>query len=405
MFFSRPFYATNKFSNFANRCIIVVAIYRMKIIIVGTAYPYRGGLSAFNERLARQLVSEGHDVETYTFTLQYPDFLFPGKTQYSDSPAPDGLRIVRKVNSVNPFNWLRVGNEIRKKRPDLVIIKFWLPFMAPCLGTIARLARKNGHTRVVSILDNVIPHEKRIADKLFAHYFIGSADGFVAMSDSVMHDVELFDRKKPKAFCPHPLYDHFGEKTDRQKAATHLGLDTGTHYMLFFGFIRDYKGLDLLMHALADKRFDKMNVRLIVAGEFYNNAEKYHKLEKELGLADKIIWRSDFIADDEVRYYFNAADIIVQPYKSATQSGVTQIAYHFEKPMLVTNVGGLAEIVPDGKVGYVTPVDAQSIADALCDFFQNNKQDTFHAHIVEEKQKYAWNRMTQTITDVLHAVK
>lgn len=344
-------------------------------------------------------------MEIYTFTLQYPDFLFPGKTQYSDGPAPEGLRIVRKINSVNPFNWLRAGNEIRKKHPDLLIIKFWLPFMAPCLGTIARLARKNGHTRVVSILDNVIPHEKRIADKLFARYFIGSADGFIAMSDSVMHDVELFDRKKPKAFCPHPLYDHFGEKTGRQEAATHLGLDTGTRYMLFFGFIRDYKGLDLLMHALADKRFDKMNVRLIVAGEFYNNAEKYHKLEKELGLADKIIWRSDFIADDEVRYYFNAADIIVQPYKSATQSGVTQIAYHFEKPMLVTNVGGLAEIVPDGKVGYVTPVDAQSIADALCDFFQNNKQDTFHAHIVEEKQKYTWNRMTQTITDVLHAVK
>ncbi len=377
----------------------------MKIIIAGTAYPYRGGLAAFNERLAHQFITEGHDVEIYTFTLQYPDFLFPGKTQYSDGPAPEGLRIVRKINSVNPFNWLRAGNEIRKKRPDLLLIKFWLPFMAPCLGTIARLARKNGHTRVVSILDNVIPHEKRIADKLFARYFIGSADGFIAMSDSVMHDVELFDRKKPKAFCPHPLYDHFGEKTGRQEAATHLGLDTGTRYMLFFGFIRDYKGLDLLMHALADKRFDKMNVRLIVAGEFYNNAEKYHKLEKELGLADKIIWRSDFIADDEVRYYFNAADIIVQPYKSATQSGVTQIAYHFEKPMLVTNVGGLAEIVPDGKVGYVTPVDAQSIADALCDFFQNNKQDTFHAHIVEEKQKYAWNRMTQTITDVLHAVK
>lgn len=377
----------------------------MKIIIAGTAYPYRGGLAAFNERLAHQFITEGHDVEIYTFTLQYPDFLFPGKTQYSDGPAPEGLRIVRKINSVNPFNWLRAGNEIRKKHPDLLIIKFWLPFMAPCMGTIARLARKNGHTRVVSILDNVIPHEKRIADKLFARYFIGSADGFIAMSDSVMHDVELFDRKKPKAFCPHPLYDHFGEKTGRQEAATHLGLDTGTRYMLFFGFIRDYKGLDLLMHALADKRFDKMNVRLIVAGEFYNNAEKYHKLEKELGLADKIIWRSDFIADDEVRYYFNAADIIVQPYKSATQSGVTQIAYHFEKPMLVTNVGGLAEIVPDGKVGYVTPVDAQSIADALCDFFQNNKQDTFHAHIVEEKQKYAWNRMTQTITDVLHAVK
>lgn len=372
----------------------------MKIIIVGTAYPYRGGLAAFNERLAQQLLSEGHDVEIYTFTLQYPDFLFPGKTQYSDGAAPEHLQIRRKVNSVNPFNWLRIGHEICKKHPDLVLIKFWLPFMAPCLGTIARMARRNKTTRIISILDNIIPHEKRFTDKLFARYFINSIDGYVAMSDSVLQDAERFKCKKTKAFCPHPLYDHFGTPMNKQAAADYLGLDAQTHYMLFFGFIRDYKGLDLLMRAFADKRFDNLNVKLIVAGEFYNNAEKYRTLEKELKLENKIIWHSDFIADDKVRYYFNLADIIVQPYKSATQSGVTQIAYHFEKPMLVTNVGGLAEIVPDKQVGYVTPVDTERIADALYDFFSHKRQNEFHAHIVEEKQKYKWERMTETIMNV-----
>lgn len=368
-----------------------------RIVIVGTAYPYRGGLAVYNERLAHEFQDEGYEVIIYTFTLQYPNFLFPGKTQYSTSAAPDDLHIVRKVNSINPFNWLKVGREIKNLNPEMVIIKFWLPFMAPCLGTIARMARRNKKTRVVSILDNIIPHEHRIGDRLFARYFVNSVDGFVAMSQSVLSDTETFDKKKPKIFSPHPLYDNFGLHVTREEAVRHLNLDPSMRYILFFGLIRDYKGLDWLLKAFADKRLTDTNIRLIVAGEFYNNAEQYEMLERELGIQDRIIWHREFVPDEEVRYFFSAADLIAQPYKSATQSGVTQIAYHFERPMLVTNVGGLAEIVPDGKVGYVVEPDIEAIADALVDWATTDKTEHFAQGLKEEKLKYSWGKMTQAV--------
>lgn len=369
----------------------------MKIVVLGTAWPYRGGIALFNERLAREFQKENDEVITYTFTLQYPSFLFPGKTQYSEEPAPQDMNIVRKVSSVNPFNWIKVGRELKKMAPDLIVIGFWLPFMAPCLGTIARIARKNGKTKVVSVVHNIVPHEHRIGDKMFATYFCNSVDGFVAMSDSVLNDLTLFDSVKPRVFCRHPLYDNFGKQVDREEALSELGLDTNNRYMLFFGLIRDYKGLDIMLKAYADSRLRKMGVKLIVAGEFYNNAEKYFELEKELGLEGEVIWHREFVPDSKVRYYFGAADIIVQPYKSATQSGVTQIAYHFEKPMIVTNVGGLAEIVPNGKAGYVVEPDEKEIADAIVDFFGNNRQDEFREGLLFEKRKYAWSNMTKSV--------
>ena len=369
----------------------------MKIVVLGTAWPYRGGIALFNERLAREFQKENDEVITYTFTLQYPSFLFPGKTQYSEEPAPQDMTIVRKVSSVNPFNWIKVGRELKKMAPDLIVIGFWLPFMAPCLGTIARIARKNGKTKVVSVVHNIVPHEHRIGDKMFATYFCNSVDGFVAMSDSVLNDLTLFDSVKPRVFCRHPLYDNFGKQVDREDALSELGLDTSNRYMLFFGLIRDYKGLDIMLKAYADSRLRKMGVKLIVAGEFYNNAEKYFELEKELGLEGEVIWHREFVPDSKVRYYFGAADIIVQPYKSATQSGVTQIAYHFEKPMIVTNVGGLAEIVPNGKAGYVVEPDEKEIADAIVDFFGNNRQDEFKEGLLFEKRKYAWSNMTKSV--------
>lgn len=369
----------------------------MKIVVLGTAWPYRGGIALFNERLAREFQKENDNVITYTFTLQYPSFLFPGKTQYSEEPAPQDMDIVRKVSSVNPFNWIKVGRELKKMAPDLIVIGFWLPFMAPCLGTIARIARKNGKTRVVSVVHNIIPHEHRIGDKMFATYFCNSVDGFVAMSDSVLNDLTQFDSVKPRVFCRHPLYDNFGEAVERNTALQELGLDSNNRYMLFFGLIRDYKGLDIMLKAYADSRLRQMGVKLIVAGEFYNNAEKYFELEKELGLEGEVIWHREFVPDSKVRYYFGAADIIVQPYKSATQSGVTQIAYHFEKPMIVTNVGGLAEIVPNGKAGYVVEPDEKEIADAIVDFFGNNRQDEFKEGLLFEKRKYAWSNMTKSV--------
>lgn len=372
----------------------------MHIVILGTSWPYRGGgLATFNERMARQFMAEGHEVEIITFTLQYPDFLFPGKTQYSDEPRPEDLKISRMMNSVNPISWLRTGRAMRHKNVDLVVVKFWIPLMAPCLGTIARIVRRGG-TRVVSVLDNVIPHEPHFWDKWFIRYFVRSVDAFVAMSDSVRTDCMKFISRKhtqPITLCAHPLYDNFGETVPKAEARKQLGIDEDSICLLFFGFIRDYKGLDLLLKAYADPRLEGKKVQLVVAGEFYNNGAQYAELEKQLGLQGRVLWHTHFIADDQVRVYFSAADLIVQPYKTATQSGVTQVAYHFCKPMLVTNVGGLAEIVPDGKVGYVTPVDPQAIADAIVDFCDRGDVECFRKGIEEEKQKYSWARMTEAI--------
>lgn len=366
----------------------------MKITLLGTAYPFRGGLSAFNERIAREFQEEGHDVDIVTFTMQYPSILFPGKTQYSSEPAPSGLRIRRMMNSINPFSWIRTGNRIRREAPDLLIIKFWMPFMAPCLGTIARIARKNRKTRVVTILDNLIPHEKRPGDNLFIKYFCRSIDRYVAMSESVLADIDKFDTVKPRVFSPHPIYDNFGEPVSREEACRHLGLNPEDRILLSFGLIRDYKGLDWLLEAFAALK-KRDGVKLVVAGEFYADGEKYHKLARDLGIDDEVVWRTEFVPDSEVKYYFCAADLVVQPYKTATQSGVTQIAYHFEKPMLVTRVGGLPEIVPDGKVGYAVEPSPAAITAALEKFLKDSPD--FSESIKEEKQKYSWEKMAEAI--------
>ena len=377
----------------------------MKILIVGPAWPYRGGIADFDERIAREYIKKGDEVEIFTFTLQYPSFLFPGKTQYSPDPRPEDLDIKRKVNSINPFNWIKVGRELKKKNADLLIIKFWLPLMAPCFGTIARIVKGNGKTKVISILDNIIPHEHRPGDKILSKYFVSSIDAFIAMSKSVYDDLKSLNDKKPCLLSPHPIYDNFGTAVSREEAIGSLGLDPSAKYMLFFGFIRDYKGLDILLKAIADERIKNSDIKLIVAGEFYNNSEKYFEMEKQLGLEGKIIWRTDFIADEQVKNYFCASDIIVQPYKTATQSGVTQIAYHFEKPMLVTNVGGLPEIVPNGKVGYSVEPEAKVIADAISDFYCNGRYAEFVENIKEEKKKYSWDRMLENVDKAMSQIK
>ncbi|MDP4281433.1 MAG: glycosyltransferase [Bacteroidota bacterium] len=373
-----------------------------KVVLIGPAYPLRGGLASFNERLIREYIRNGADARIYTFSLQYPSFLFPGKTQYSTLPAPADLPIKVAVNSINPFNWIRVGKEIKALRPDIVIVKFWLPFMAPCFGTICRIIRRNHHTRIISILDNIIPHEKRPGDRIFARYWVDSADGFIAMSRSVLNDLQSFLRKKPKPnqFCPHPLYDNFGEPVLKILAKKNLGLDESFNYLLFFGFIREYKGLDLLLKAFADPALRKFRLKLLVAGEFYTDPKIYTDLIAQLGIGEDVILKTDFIPDNEVVNYFCAADVVVQPYRSATQSGVTQIAYHFNKPMIITDVGGLAEFVPDGKVGYVVPPDPAKISAAMERFYSEEKESEFSANAFVEKKKYSWTKMLEAIENV-----
>ena len=373
---------------------------KKKIIILGTAHPFRGGLASYNERLALQFQREGHEVEIFTFTTQYPNFLFPGKSQFSEEPAPKEIKITRKVSSVNPFNWLKVGNEIKKLKPDLLIFKFWLPFMGPCFGAIARRVKKNNHTRIITILDNVIPHEHRFGDSAFTKYFLKPIDAFITMSKSVADDLKKFDSVKPRDFNPHPLFDNFGAILEKEKAKELLGLDPQTNYILFFGIIRDYKGLDLLLEAFAKMNKVNKKIKLLVAGEYYSNEEKYKNLIKELKLENDVIVVNQFIKDSEVGRYFCACDIVAQPYKNATQSGVTQIAYHFETPILVTNVGGLPEMVPDKKVGYVVEKDPYEIAIALEDFYLYKKGEDFKINLRREKEKYSWDKLTAKVLNV-----
>ncbi len=372
------------------------------VVILGSAYPLRGGgLATFNERLARAFMDLGHKVSIYTFSLQYPGLFFPGKTQYAEGPPPVGLDIKVKVNSINPLNWRRVGRELCDLKPDLLVIRYWLPFMAPSLGKIASLVKNNAHTRVVAIADNIIPHERRPGDKFLTRYFINRVHGFVCMSGSVVQDLLSFrvDKKRIR-LCPHPLYDNFGQAVGREEARRHLGLSGVEKMALFFGFIRDYKGLDLLLKAFAIEDLKQLPVHLVVAGEFYTRPAPYHRLVQLHGIGERMIWRTDFIPDDQVRYYFSATDLVVQPYKQATQSGVTQVAYHFERPMVVTDVGGLPEMVPHGKAGYVVPPSPEAIAAAMADYFVNNREKNMVGTLKKEKKRFSWDRLVNSLLDV-----
>lgn len=367
-----------------------------RIVIIGPAHPLRGGLATFDQRLAQQFINEGHQCSIVSFSLQYPSFLFPGKTQFSDEPAPEGLEIHTLINSVNPANWLSVGKRLRNERPDIIVVRFWIPFMGPALGTILRQVKKNKHTRVVCIADNVIPHEHRPGDKLFTKYFLKSCDAFVTMSEKVLDDLRKFEHHKPAATVRHPLYDNFGEKISKIEARTHLDISINDKVILFFGFIRNYKGLDLLLKAMSDSRIKAANIKLLIAGEFYEDEKPYLQIIKENGIEDSVILKTQFIADSEVKYYLCAGDCLVQPYRNATQSGVTPLAYHFERPMIVSNVGGLSDLVPDRRSGLVCEPEPASIATAILNFYQLG-EDYFIPFLRREKEKYSWANLTEAI--------
>ena len=373
------------------------------IIIIGPAHPLRGGLASYNERLAREFQQQGHTVTIYTFSLQYPGFLFPGTTQFSSEPAPKDLSIKIVINSINPFNWIKIGNQIKKNKPDLVVVRYWLPFMGPCLGSILRLVKKNNYTKIVCIADNIIPHEKRFGDNAFTKYFIKPIDGFITMSQKVLSDLNQFAKDKPAKYVAHPLYDNFGERINKSEARKNIGIETEIPIVLFFGFIRKYKGLDILFDAinLLKKSSEKsINIKFLIAGEFYEDRKPYDEQIKKLGIEDALILHTDFIPDSEVKNYFCAADVVIQPYRNATQSGVTPLAYHFEIPMIVTNVGGLPSLVPDYKVGLIAEPDAASIAKKIKEYFSLGTAH-FTPALSEEKKKYSWDIMANQILNYL----
>ncbi|MES2004813.1 MAG: glycosyltransferase [Bacteroidota bacterium] len=370
-----------------------------KVIIIGPAWPLRGGLASFDERLARQFTQEGYETTIYTFSLQYPGFLFPGTTQYSSEPAPSGIRIKACINSINPLNWLTVGNELKGVRPDIIVVRYWLPFMGPCLGTILRRVKKNKFTKIICIADNVIPHEHRPGDKPFTQYFVKPVDAFITMSEKVRNDLYTFTAKPAKQVV-HPLYDNFGEAVSKEEARRKLQLPLQDKIIVFFGFIRKYKGLDLLLEAMKDVRIQAAGIKLLVAGEFYEKREEYDALIRSLGIEDQLLLHTDFIPDSEVRYYLSAADFVIQPYRNATQSGVTPLAYHFEKPMLVTNVGGLPALVPDKEVGIITEPDPGSIASGILTLYAMG-ENHFMPYLREEKKKYSWQKLVAAIEELV----
>lgn len=374
----------------------------LKIFIIGPAYPLRGGPAQFNENLCEELTKAGHDAQIISYSLQYPNFLFPGSSQFEKSgSSPKGIKIHTLINSVNPFNWRRVASFIIKEKPDFILFRYWLPFFGPCLGTIGR--RVKNHTKVLALTDNIIPHEKRIGDKPFTNYFIKSCHGFIAMSKTVLNDISKFSDTDKKVYSPHPMYATYGEAVNMKEAREKLKLDPDVNIILFFGLIRHYKGLDILMESLNYELIKKQKIKLLIAGEFYEDKQPYLDLIKRYHLEDQVILHDHFIANDMVRYYFCASNLVAQTYRNATNSGVTMVGYYYNKPMLVTNVGGLAEIVPHNVCGYTLPLEHSAISNALIDFFENDREREMVENVKKEKAKYEWSTFINTLLELYNS--
>lgn len=372
------------------------------IVIVGPAHPLRGGLATYNERLAREL-QQKNKVTLLTFSLQYPNFLFPGQSQFSDDPKPEDLDIDIALNSVNPWNWVKTGKKYKRIKPDVVIFRYWMPFFGPCFGTFARIVKSNGHTQILAITDNIIPHERRFFDTPFSKFFLPVLDGAVAMSKKVLSDLREFPLSKPVAkttYHAHPLYDNFGEIVDRQEAFRVLDLDPADRYILFFGFIRHYKGLDLLLEAMALLPNSLSDVKLLVAGEYYEDEAPYNDIIANKGISDRVVLHTKFIPNGDVRLYFSVSDLVAQPYRNATQSGVSQVAYHFELPMIITNVGGLSELVPHREAGWVCEPSAEALAEAIAAMYVPDRLATMRTNIHTLKQQFSWPSMVSALESV-----
>ncbi len=375
----------------------------MNVTLIGTAYPLRGGIAHYNALLAEAL-GERHSVQTITFSRQYPSLLFPGKSQEEAGSAGGAPPAPQLIDSVNPCNWIRVGNMIRKREPDLLLFKYWLPFFGPCFGTIARRARANGRTKVICICDNVLPHERRPGDVLLTRYAFRSVDGFIVQSDAVEQELIRFWKGANYRKSPHPLYTIFGSPIDREEARKSLGI-TAPRVLLFFGYVRRYKGLDVLLDALA-RLPAELGVQLVIAGEFYDPEPAYRNQIRRLGIEDRVILRSEYLPNDAVPRYFSAADAVVLPYRSATQSGIAQIAYNFGTPVIATDVGGLHEVVLHDRTGLIVPPERpDALAEAILLFYRSGKEPLYRENIQKEKHRYSWHNLVQSIEELATTIR
>ncbi|MBX2991770.1 MAG: glycosyltransferase [Bacteroidetes bacterium] len=370
----------------------------MNIIIVGAASPWRGGI-AHHTALLFQELSKRHTVQVITFKRQYPAFLFPGKTQ---NEVDEMIRIPteQRIDSVNPLTWISTGREIRKRKPDLLIFTYSLPFFGPCYGTIARVATRGTNTKVLFLCHNIVPHERRPGDVVFTKYALKAADHFIVQSDAVELDLKKFFPQAAYRKIPHPVYNIFGSPVEKEFARRKLGI-TDERVLLCFGYVRAYKGLLTMLEAMP-MILKEMNVRLLVVGEFYDKREPYEQLMSDYELRDHVTVVSDYVANETVALYFSAADVAMLPYTSATQSGIAQIAYNFNKPVIASNVGGLGEVVRDGVTGFVVlPKDPEALAHAVLRFFKEGREKEFTANVEIEKKKYSWEAMAVAIEELV----
>lgn len=377
----------------------------LRVLLIGPAFPYRGGIANFNEALFRAMIREGHHCEIVSFSLQYPAFFFPGSTQFDFDRKADDIVSKRFINSIQPLSWFKAARYIVRFKPDIVVARFWLPLLGPALGSVCRLVKRKINVPVIGLTDNVIPHEKRPGDPLLTRYFLRSCDGFVAMSKAVLDDIGSFGIKSPGRMIPHPVYDFFGPSVSRSEARASLGIETDQKLILFFGFIRKYKGLDLLLKAMAKPEIRRAGIKLMIAGEYYEDQDYYERLIEELGISDLLILHTRYIPYEEVRNFFCASNLVVQPYHTASQSGVTQIAYHFSIPMIVTNVGGLGEMVENMVNGYVVETSPDEIADAMLDYFQHNRENAMTEKTSVLRDRFSWKAMVNGIIDLAEQIR
>jgi D-inositol-3-phosphate glycosyltransferase len=381
----------------------------VNILSIGPGHPLRGGISNFNTALCRNLAASGHRVSIISFSLQYPGFLFPGTSQYDPGEPPGGtagkVEVQQQINYIKPISWIRTARRIRREAPGLVILHHWMPFMAMSLGGIVKRLGRDRPFPVIAVCHNVVPHEKQAGWKFLNRRLLKRCDGFVVLSRSVLDELSMFSDSEFKVYVPHPAYELFGDAVQREDAVRYMGLDPGGKYLLFFGLVRKYKGLDLLLRAFALVKDSLVDLKLVIAGEFYGEKQEYLDLISNLGIGERIVLHDRFIPSREVKYYFSLADLVVQPYRTATQSGISQIAYHFGVPMLVTGVGGLAEIVPDQKVGYVTPVDEKAIAESVLDFFQLDRAAEFRKNVAIERKRFTWDAMSSQILELAGRIR
>ncbi|MDX1421312.1 MAG: glycosyltransferase, partial [Rubricoccaceae bacterium] len=373
---------------------------RPPVALIGPFWPYRGGIAHFSRTLARGLSARGHAVHRYTFSRQYPERLFPGKTQLDTAPPPE-VPAPRVLDTLGPRTWVRTARTVAGDGARVAILQYWMPFFAPALGTLARRLRKRGVT-VLAVVHNALPHERRPGDHLLSRYALRACDGLLVMSDEVRRDVEALAPAVPLRQASHPVYDLFGAPVPRAEARVALGLPRDAPVLLFFGFVRRYKGLHVLLSAMPRILARLPDARLVVAGEFYADEGALRAQAAPLG--DAVRFDADYIPDTAVAPYFGAADVVVQPYVSATQSGVAQIAFHFGRPVITTDVGGLAEVVPHEKAGLVVPPETpEALADAVVRFFEEEMASRLEAGVRGERENHTWDRLFEALESLWSA--